>query len=66
MYNSIVDSPERAAAIKNTTMFYEDLKANTLPQWMFITPNMTSDAHGKLLLQFSRLSLPPEPISTVL
>ncbi|OBT66959.1 hypothetical protein VE03_04217 [Pseudogymnoascus sp. 23342-1-I1] len=24
---------------------YEDLKANKLPQWMFITPNMTSDAH---------------------
>ena len=26
-------------------MFYDDLEAGTLPQWMFITPNMTSDAH---------------------
>jgi len=27
------------------TLFYSDLKADTLPQWMFITPNMTSDGH---------------------
>ena len=26
-------------------MFYEDLENETLPQWMFITPNMTSDGH---------------------
>ena len=45
LYNSIVNSPERAAYVKNTTMFYKDLKDNKLPQWMFITPNMTSDAH---------------------
>jgi hypothetical protein len=24
-------------------MFKEDLNKNQLPQWMFITPNMTSD-----------------------
>jgi acid phosphatase len=45
LYNSIVNSPQRAAQIKNTTLFYEDLKANKLPQWLFITPNMTSDGH---------------------
>src|ERR1700712_1499295 len=45
MYNSVATNAERAAKIKNTTMFFEDLKANKLPQWMFITPNMTSDAH---------------------
>jgi acid phosphatase len=33
------------ALIKNLTMFYKDLEANKLPQWMFITPNMTSDGH---------------------
>ncbi|KAJ9627067.1 hypothetical protein H2203_003528 [Taxawa tesnikishii (nom. ined.)] len=38
-------SPDRLAKIKNTTLFYEDLKNNALPQWMFITPNMTSDGH---------------------
>lgn len=26
-------------------MFAEDLKNDKLPQWMFITPNMTSDGH---------------------
>jgi len=26
-------------------MFFEDLKNDQLPQWMFITPNMTSDGH---------------------
>ena len=26
-------------------MFYEDLKGETLPQWLFITPNMTNDGH---------------------
>jgi acid phosphatase len=45
LYNSVVTKPERAAQIKNTTMFFEDLKNNQLPQWMFITPNMTSDGH---------------------
>lgn len=36
---------ERLANIKNTTLFYEDLKANRLPQWAFVSPNMTSDGH---------------------
>ncbi|KAK8254111.1 phosphoesterase-like protein [Phyllosticta capitalensis] len=36
---------ERLANIKNTTLFWEDLEADALPQWMFITPNMTSDGH---------------------
>lgn len=30
---------------KNFTIFYEDLNGETLPQWMFITPNMTNDGH---------------------
>ena len=38
-------TPERLARNKNLTMFYEDLKTNKLPQWMFITPNMTDDGH---------------------
>jgi acid phosphatase len=31
--------------IKNFTLFESDLKAQTLPQWSFITPNMTNDGH---------------------
>ncbi|TVY22668.1 putative acid phosphatase [Lachnellula hyalina] len=45
LYNSVVTNSDRLSNIKNTTLFYEDLKANKLPQWMFITPNMTSDGH---------------------
>ncbi|KAF7197070.1 Acid phosphatase [Pseudocercospora fuligena] len=38
-------SPRRLSYQKNTTVFFEDLKAHRLPQWSFITPNMTSDGH---------------------
>lgn len=41
IYNSVADNPERLAKIKNFTLFYDDLKADKLPQWMFITPNMS-------------------------
>ncbi|XDG01482.1 hypothetical protein ABKA04_001097 [Annulohypoxylon sp. FPYF3050] len=44
-YNSVAGSIDRLAVIKNLTTFYKDLEADTLPQWMFITPNMTSDGH---------------------
>ena len=37
--------PPRLTYQKNFTMFDEDLKAKTLPQWIFITPNMTDDGH---------------------
>ncbi|KAL3421338.1 phosphoesterase [Phlyctema vagabunda] len=45
LYNSVVTNSERLANVKNTTMFFKDLEADTLPQWMFVTPNMTSDGH---------------------
>lgn len=41
IYNSVTNDPSRLANIKNLTMFYKDLQANQLPQWMFITPNMS-------------------------
>ncbi|QIW97241.1 hypothetical protein AMS68_002759 [Peltaster fructicola] len=44
IYNRNI-TPERLAKQKNLTEFYTDLKADKLPQWMFITPNMTSDGH---------------------
>ncbi|CAK7211576.1 hypothetical protein SBRCBS47491_001171 [Sporothrix bragantina] len=45
LYDQNTKSLDRLAQMKNLTMFYEDLAAGTLPQWMFITPNMTSDGH---------------------
>lgn len=38
-------TPKRLEVQKNFTLFYEDLEAKKLPQWMFITPNMTDDGH---------------------
>jgi hypothetical protein len=40
-YNSVTSNTDRLAKSKNFTMFYEDLNNNELPQWMFITPNMS-------------------------
>lgn len=44
LYNSNT-SPRRLSYQKNLTEFYADLKAERLPQWSFVTPNMTSDGH---------------------
>lgn len=38
-------TPARLQLQKNMTQFYRDLQFTELPQWMFITPNMTSDGH---------------------
>jgi len=44
-YDSVTSDLDKLAKIKNLTMFHTDLKNNKLPQWLFITPNMTSDGH---------------------
>jgi acid phosphatase len=46
LYDSVADKQDRLAKTKPLTSFSEDLKNGVLPQWMFITPNMTSD--GKI------------------
>lgn len=45
IYGSVIENPDRLANIKNLTMFYDDLANNKLPQWMFITPNMSKPLH---------------------
>ncbi|CAK7235632.1 hypothetical protein SBRCBS47491_009360 [Sporothrix bragantina] len=45
IYNNNSVNTNRLAQMKNFTMFNEDLANNKLPQWMFITPNMTDDGH---------------------
>ncbi|KAF4553116.1 Acid phosphatase-like protein 2 [Elsinoe fawcettii] len=44
IYDSNI-SLDRLAKQKNLTYFQKDLASNKLPQWLFITPNMTSDGH---------------------
>jgi len=41
LYQSVTTVPGRNSLMKNFTLFYEDLAANTLPQWITITPNMS-------------------------
>jgi acid phosphatase len=45
MFDSVATNADRLSNVKNLTQFRADLDANKLPQWMFITPNMTSDGH---------------------
>jgi acid phosphatase len=45
LFDSITQDATRLRQIKNFTSFYDDLKNHRLPQHMFITPNMTNDAH---------------------
>ncbi|KLU86701.1 acid phosphatase [Magnaporthiopsis poae ATCC 64411] len=45
LFDSITNNPDRLAQIKNFTSFEQDLRDKKLPQWMFMTPNMTNDGH---------------------
>ncbi|KAJ5163418.1 uncharacterized protein N7500_005248 [Penicillium coprophilum] len=45
LYDSVVVNNTRARAIKSFEDFENDLRDKKLPQWAFITPNMTNDAH---------------------
>lgn len=45
IYESVTDDKDNLKNIKNFTQFNEDLENHTLPQWAFITPNMTNDGH---------------------
>ncbi|KAL3462196.1 acid phosphatase PHOa [Aspergillus heterothallicus] len=44
-FDSISNNDTALSLIKNFTSFYDDLDNKVLPQWAFITPNMTNDAH---------------------
>ncbi|KAF2501780.1 phosphoesterase-domain-containing protein [Lophium mytilinum] len=45
MLESVTQNDTRLSLIKSFTSFASDLAAETLPQWAFITPNMTNDGH---------------------
>lgn len=56
-YDSFTGNITRLATNKNFTMFYKDLENNKLPQWMFITPNMTNDGHDTSVTQAGSWSM---------
>ncbi|CEJ61489.1 Putative Catalytic activity: acid phosphatases also catalyze transphosphorylations (Precursor) [Penicillium brasilianum] len=45
LFDSVTNDAVRPRQIKNFTSFYQDLEHHRLPQHLFITPNMTNDAH---------------------
>ncbi|CCH44654.1 putative acid phosphatase [Wickerhamomyces ciferrii] len=45
LYESVNKNSNRIQNIKNFTTFKYDLENELLPQWNFITPNMTNDGH---------------------
>lgn len=45
IYDSVVGVPERAARIRNLNDFANDITNGSLPQWIWVTPNMVNDAH---------------------
>lgn len=42
IFDSVANLSSRADQIKNFTLFEQDLAKDDLPQWMFITPNMST------------------------
>jgi acid phosphatase len=45
LFDSVTKNETRLSLIKNFTSFQSDVSKKTLPQWAFITPNMTNDGH---------------------
>ena len=62
LFDSVTSNATRLSLIKNFTSFNSDLAAQTLPQWSFITPNMTDDGHDTTITvaaQWSRDFIAP-------
>lgn len=57
LYNSVATRTDRLSQIKNLTQFQNDYQSGKLPQWMFITPNMTSDGHDTSVTVAGRWTL---------
>ncbi|KAI0657500.1 phosphoesterase family-domain-containing protein [Cubamyces menziesii] len=45
VFDSVANVTSRALRIRNFNDFANDLKANDIPQWNFITPNLVNDGH---------------------
>jgi Phosphoesterase family len=45
IYDSVALNPSRAPLLRNFNDFAADLNASTIPQWLFVTPNLVNDGH---------------------
>ncbi|KAI9732622.1 MAG: hypothetical protein M1834_003958 [Cirrosporium novae-zelandiae] len=53
-YDSVTQNKTRLSMIKNFTNFWDDLENKKLPQWSFMTPNMTNDGHDTTITYASK------------
>ncbi|KAI9745889.1 MAG: hypothetical protein M1818_000570 [Claussenomyces sp. TS43310] len=56
LYQSVTSNATRLSLIKSFESFNSDVKAETLPQWSFVTPNMTNDGHDTTIAYASTWS----------
>lgn len=45
IYDSVATNPERLKKIRNFNCMARDIAAESIPQWLFVTPNLVNDAH---------------------
>ncbi|KAJ6477818.1 phosphoesterase family-domain-containing protein [Mycena vitilis] len=45
IYDAVSQDPQRAARLRTFNDFANDVVNGTLPQWVFVTPNIVNDAH---------------------
>ncbi|KAJ7602380.1 phosphoesterase family-domain-containing protein [Roridomyces roridus] len=45
IFDAIAQDPKRAARIRTFNDFANDVVNGTIPQWIFVTPNIVNDAH---------------------
>jgi acid phosphatase len=57
IYESVSSSTTRSANIKNFVALNQDLAAGNIPQWVFITPNMTDDGHDSNIATASKFAV---------
>ncbi|KAJ7649601.1 phosphoesterase family-domain-containing protein [Mycena rosella] len=67
IYDSVSQDSKRAPRIRSFNDFANDVVNGTLPQWVFVTPNMVNDAHdttidfGAAFLEYWLLPLLTDP-----
>uniref|UniRef100_A0A060TBJ7 acid phosphatase n=1 Tax=Blastobotrys adeninivorans TaxID=409370 RepID=A0A060TBJ7_BLAAD len=49
LYDNVVNNDTRLARLQNYTEFHKAVDNKALPQWAFITPNMTNDGHDSTI-----------------
>lgn len=49
LYDNVVKNETRLARLQNYTEFHKAVDNKALPQWAFITPNMTNDGHDSTI-----------------